>query len=585
MIQFFRNKFALSEKGAKDLMKAAVACTLTDLSFMLPVGLLYLVLKALTVKYTGGSDEVLPVYVYVAVSVLLLAIIWIFQRIQYNATFLASYEESADQRISIAEKLRKIPLSFFGKKDLSDLTTTIMADCAGMETAFSHFIPELLGAVFSLIFISIGLFLCGWELALSLLWVIPVAFAVTMAGKKQQDKMNKLYEESKLERADSIQECLEMVREIKANNQSESYLVKMDVLLQESEKINIKTELVTAIFVVSSQMLLRVGVATLVLVGAKQIASGKVDFLTFLLFLIGASRVFDPLAIALQNLAAIFSTEVKIDRMKEINNQKIQKGEDPADFKSYDIQFEQVCFSYDAQEKDRKNKVLEGISFIARQGEVTALVGPSGGGKSTVSKLAARFWDIQSGRITVGGNDIAQIEPEELLKNYAIVFQDVVLFNNTVLENIRLGRRGATDQEVMQAAKLAMCDEFVGKMPQGYHTIIGENGSTLSGGERQRISIARALLKNAPIILLDEATASLDVENESKVQQAISRLVQNKTVLVIAHRMRTIAGADHIVVLSEGKIAEEGTHEELLNQGGLYQRLWSLQTKSAEWTV
>ncbi|WP_330586699.1 ABC transporter ATP-binding protein [Aminipila terrae] len=580
-----RNKFALSEKGAKDLLKAIFACTLTDLSFMFPVGLLYMVVKALSISYTGGIDKVLPVYVYIAISVLLLGIIWICERRQYNATFLASYEESAEQRISIAEKLRKIPLSFFGKKDLSDLTTTIMSDCAGVETAFSHFIPELFGAIISLLFVSIGLFLCGWKLAVSLLWVVPVAFAITILGRKQQDKVNKLHEDSKLERADSIQECLETVREIKANNQSESYLAKLDQILKESERINISAELNTAIFVISSQMMLRVGIATLILVGASQILTGNADFLTLLVFLIAASRVFDPLAIALQNLAAIFSTELKINRMKEIENEKIQMGENQPEFSCYDICFEHVDFSYDSKDTEKKDKVLDGISFTAKQGEVTALVGPSGGGKSTVSKLAARFWDIQSGKITVGGNDISQIEPEELLKNYAIVFQDVVLFNNTVMENIRLGRRGATDEEVLKAAAMAMCDEFIQKMPNGYQTIIGENGSALSGGERQRISIARALLKDAPIVLLDEATASLDVENESKVQKAISRLVKNKTVLVIAHRMRTIAGADHIVVLNEGRVHEEGTHEELLKSRGIYNKLWNLQTKSAEWTL
>lgn len=585
MASYFRNKFALSEKGAKDLIKAMFACTLTDISFMFPVGLLYFVLKALILTYTGGTNEIRPVYVYIGISVALLGIIWIFEKIQYNATFLSSYEESANQRLTIAEKLRKIPLSFFGKRDLSDLTTTIMSDCAGLETAFSHFIPELFGAVISVIFVGIGLFIFDWRIALALLWVVPAAFAITIGGKKQQKKANKLHEDSKLQRADSIQECIENVREIKANNQSGRYLAKVDRILKDSERINIFSELNTAVFVVSAQMLLRVGVATMILVGAKLIYDGSVDFMTFFMLLIAASRVFDPLAAAMQNLAAVFSTELKIDRMKEIENQKIQKGNKTADFHNYDILFENVRFAYDSNEEDMRENVLEDVSFAAKQGEVTALVGPSGGGKSTVSKLAARFWDIRSGKITVGGTDISEIEPEELLKNYAIVFQDVVLFNNTVMENIRLGKHGASDEEVIKAAQMAMCDEFISKMPNGYQTVIGENGSSLSGGERQRISIARALLKDAPIVLLDEATASLDAENESKVQRAISRLVKNKTVLVIAHRMRTIAGADHIVVLADGRINEEGTHEELLKHGRLYHKLWNLQTKSAEWTL
>lgn len=585
MIGYLRKKYALSEKGAKDLVKAMFSCALTDISFMFPVGLLYLVLRALAAPYTGGNDKIMPVYIYIAVSVVLLAVIWIFERIQYNTTFLYSYEESANQRLTIAEKLRKIPLSFFGKKDLSDLTTTIMSDCAGMETAFSHFIPELFGAVISLIFVGIGLFLFEWRLALALLWVVPVAFLITITGRKKQDRVNKLHEDSKLQRADIIQECIETVREIKANNQAEDYLAKVDRMLKDSERINIFAELNTAAFVVSAQMILRVGVATMILMGAKLISDGSTDFLTLLMFLIAASRVFDPLSIALQNVAAIFSTDLKVNRMKEIEAQKIQSGTKNTDFKNYDIRFERVSFAYDNNGADSAENVLEDVSFVAKQGEVTALVGPSGGGKSTVSKLAARFWDIGSGKITVGGKDISKIEPEELLKNYSIVFQDVVLFNNTVMENIRIGRRGASDEDVIRAAKMAMCEEFILKMPDGYQTIIGENGSTLSGGERQRISIARALLKDAPIVLLDEATASLDVENESKVQAAISRLVKNKTVLVIAHRMRTVAGADHIVVLAEGSVKEEGTHEELLKRAGLYNKLWNLQTRSAEWAL
>lgn len=585
MIKYIEKKFALSKKGSIDLRKAIIACTLTDISFMFPTALLYLVLKSLIALYTEGVDKLWPLIFYISSSVFLLAVIWVLQRYQYNATFLASYEESANQRLSIAEKLRKIPLSFFGKRDLSDLTTTIMSDCAGMETAFSHYIPELFGAVISIIIVGIGLLLFEWKLALSLLWVVPVAFLITIGGKRQQKKINKLHEDVKLERADCIQECLETIREIKANNQAKRYLMNVDKLLGESEKINIKAELNTAAFVVTAQMLLRVGVATMVLAGAKLIGDGSVDFLTFLMFLIAASRLFDPLAIALQNLAALYATELKINRMKEIKEQRIQQGETKADFHHYNIVFENVSFSYDNKESDTEEMVLNNVSFVAKQGEVTALVGPSGGGKSTVSKLAARFWDVNTGRITVGGVDISKVEPEELLKNYSIVFQDVVLFHNTIMENIRLGRRGATDEEVVKAAKLAMCDEFIQKMPNGYQTMIGENGSTLSGGERQRISIARALLKDAPIILLDEATASLDVENESKVQEAISKLVKNKTVLVIAHRMRTIAAADHIVVLADGKIKEEGTHRQLIKNANLYHRLWNLQTKSAEWTL
>lgn len=578
MTAYLKNKFALSDKGAKDLVKAIWSCTFLYISFMFPVGLLYLVLRALLAPYVGITAKLQPLIVYVGISVVLIGIIGIFQYIEYNATFLASYEESANKRISIAERLREIPLSFFAKKDLSDLTTTIMSDCAGLEKAFSHFIPELLGAVISILLVGVGLLIFDYRMAIALLWVIPVAFLICIGGKNKQTKQNIIHQRAKLKRADAIKECIETVREIKANNQSEKYLANIDEILTYSEKINIKAELNTALYVASAQMLLRVGIATMVLMGVKLIAQGTLDFLTLLMFLIAVSRVFDPLSTALINLAAIFETELKVDRMKEIENQQIQSGKTNERFDNYDIKFENVKFSY-------KNNNKENVSFTAKQGEVTALVGPSGGGKSTVSKLAARFWDIKSGKITLGGKDISTIDLEELLKNYSIVFQDVVLFNSTVMENIRLGRRTASDEEVKKVAKMAMCDEFIEKLSNGYNTVIGENGSTLSGGERQRISIARALLKDAPIILLDEATASLDVENESKVQQAISTLIKDKTVLVIAHRMRTVAGADHIVVLADGKVKEEGNHDELLKADGLYSRLWNLQTKSSQWTI
>lgn len=580
MEKYFKRNFALSDKGAKDLIKAILSCTLTNISFMLPVGLLYFVVEEIWGKFFLGKEKLHSVLIYIVISVILLLVIFIFEKIQYNATFLASYEESAVKRITIAEKLRKIPLSFFAKKDLSDLTTTIMSDCSGLETSFSHFIPELFGAVISLLFVGIGFLCFNWKLAIALLWVVPVAFILTLAGKNSMKKANKKVNDLNLANADSIQECIENIREIKAYNQGEKYLHKVNKNIILQEKTNIKIELITATYVISAQMLLRVGLATMALIGAKLIMNKEIDFLTFLVFLFAAARVFDPLSIALQNLAAIFATELKVDRMKEIENQSIQKGNDKSNFNNYDIEFKNVVFSYDGNEN-----VINNVSFIAKQGEVTALVGPSGGGKSTVAKLAARFWDITSGNITVGGRDISYIEPEELLKKYAIVFQDVVLFNNTVMENIRLGKKGATDDEVIRAAKLACCDDFVSKLPQGYNTMIGENGASLSGGERQRISIARALLKDAPIVLLDEATASLDVENESKVQEAISKLIKNKTVLVIVHRMRTIAEADHIVVLEDGKVAEEGNHKKLLKNKGLYNKLWTLQTEASEWAI
>ncbi|NFS30026.1 ABC transporter ATP-binding protein [Clostridium botulinum] len=580
MVNYLRYKFALSEQGARDLIRASIACTLTNISLMFPIGIIYILLKEMIAPILNGENPSFNLGKYIALSIVALILIFVFQYFQYNKTFFASYTESANKRISLAEQLRKLPLSFFGKKDLSDLTTTIMGDCAGLETVFSHYIPELIGAVLSVIIASIGLFVMDYKLSIALLWVIPVAFIIVVIGKAQQDKVNNINKQIKLDYNDNIQECIETIRELKANNKSDSYLKELDKKLKKSESIQIKAELNTAMFVVSAQMLLKIGIATVVLVGGMSLLKGETDLLTFIMFLIAASRIFDPLSSSLINLAVIFSTLLQIKRMQEIECQKIQTGIDNATYNGYDICFDNVGFSYNDDEQ-----VLNDVSFAVKQGEITALVGPSGGGKSTAAKLAARFWDIEKGKITLGGTDISQVDPEHLLKNYSIVFQDVVLFNNTVMENIRIGRRNATYEEVIKAAKAARCEEFISKMPQGYKTIIGENGCTLSGGERQRLSIARALLKDAPVVLLDEATASLDVENETKIQEAISELVKNKTVLVIAHRMRTIAGADKIVVLSDGHVSETGSPKELLNNDGIYANMVRLQKKSSEWKL
>ena len=580
MTNYFKRIFALSDKGAKDLFKASICCTLTNISLMLPVTIMYFLLQDLLLPLTYGSGKLPGVTSYLVVSVVVLVIIFILNYIQYNATFLASYRESANKRISLAEHLRKIPLSFFGNRDLADLTTTIMGDCAGLETAFSHYIPELFGSIASVILIGIGLFIMDWRLSIALLWVIPVAFLITAGGKKQQDKVNILNKMVSLKCSDGIQECIETVKEIKSNNLNDKYLMDLEEKFKWSEKIQMKAELNSALFVVTAQMLLRLGIATTVLVGGFLLTKGSVDLLTFLMFLVAATRVFDPLSSSLINLSAIFGALLQVGRMKEIETQPIQKGSDKAIYRGYDITFDNVGFAYNNSET-----VLKDVSFVAKQGEVTALVGPSGGGKSTALKLAARFWDVTKGSIKLGGTDISYVDPEALLENISIVFQDVVLFNNTIMENIRLGRRGATDEEVYSAARAAQCEEFIERLPEGYNTRIGENGAILSGGERQRISIARALLKDAPVIFLDEATASLDVENESVIQKAISNLIEEKTVLVIAHRMRTIANADKIVVLAEGRVKELGTPEALIKEDGIYKHMVELQKQSANWCI
>lgn len=580
MSKYLQKKFALSEQGGKDLTKAIFCCALTNISLMFPMGILFLFMERLTGPLVGLEAPDMGIGGYVGISVVLLAVIGFFERLQYNATFLSSYQESANMRIRLAERLRMLPLSFFGKRDLADLTTTIMADCAFVEKAFSHFIPELIGALISTVLIGVGLLAANWRMGIAVLWVAPVSFLLAALTRPLVDRMERRQKGKKIAASDGIQECIENIQDIRANNQSADYLKKLDQKIMDVESITVKLELLNGTLVTSAQMILKIGMATTVLVGASLLVSGSISFMIFLMFMLAATRLYQPLSGCLQNLSAVYSTLLVVERMKSIEEQKIQQGREDAAYRGYDIVFDRVGFSYKEGEP-----VLREVSFTARQGQVTALVGPSGGGKSTSAKLAARFWDIDKGTITIGGSDISKIEPETLLKSFSIVFQDVVLFNNTIMENIRLGRKGASDEEVLAAARAAQCEEFISRLPEGYQTRIGENGSTLSGGERQRLSIARALLKDAPIILMDEATASLDVENETLVQEAISNLVKDKTVLIIAHRMRTVAGADQIVVLKDGCVAEQGTPEKLLEDNGIYRHMTELQNRSLSWSL
>ena len=576
MIKTLQRRFALSRQGAIDLIKGCLACMAQDISFMLPVGLLYY----FVIDMMNGGVNGNRIAFYAVGALVCLALIFVVTRFQYNATYLATYVESGVRRISLAEQLRKIPLSFFGKKDLADLTNSIMGDCATLEQAFSHFVPGLAGSLISTTLIGICLFAYDWRMALAAVWVLPIAFAITFFSARIQE-----YFQSRLVKADvaleeGVQECIESLQDLKANNAEENYLKGLGKKIDDVEKRHIIAELGVAIFVVSSTLILKFGIATVALVGSALLIQGEIDIPLFFMFLLVASRLYAPLEGALQNLAAVISTKTNINRMNEILDHPIQTGSNKVSNKGYDIVFDHVGFSYNMGET-----VLNDVSFTVKQGEVTALVGSSGGGKTTVSRLAARFWDINKGKITVGGMDISKIEPETLLSLYSIVFQDVTLFNNTIMENIRIGRKDATDEEVIAAARLANCEEFAEKLPDGYNSMIGENGCELSGGERQRISIARAFLKNAPIILLDEATASLDVENETLIQAALSRLIKDKTVLVIAHRMRTVSGADKVVVLSDGMVAEQGTPGELMNTGTIYPHMVKLQMISQDWGI
>ena len=577
MVKYLQHKFALSRDGATDMIKACISVTVTNIALMMTAGILYLLISDML----GNTLTVERLPLYIGGSVGVIALIWVTNFIQYNKTFLATYKESGVRRTTLAERLRKLPLSFFGKKDLSDLTTTIMSDCAMIETASSHWIPELIGALISTALIGISMFFFfDWRMVLASFWVIPASFLLIWLSANAQKRAMRKNNSIKMELADGIQEALESVRDLRSNNAQDRYMNGLDVKIKNVEKYALFTELKLAVFVNAAAIILKVGIATTALVGGALFASGDIDLLTFFMFLMLVARLYDPMNITLQNFAAIIACTVQCERLDEVLSHDIQTGSDKMTNKGYDIVFDHVSFSYSDD-----TAVLKDVSFTAKQGEVTALIGPSGGGKTTVSRLAARFWDITGGKITLGGMDISGIEPETLFSAYSIVFQDVTLFNQTVMENIRIGRKNATDEEVMQAAKLANCDEFVSRLPDGYNTIIGENGSELSGGERQRISIARAFLKDAPVILLDEATASLDVENETAIQQALSALIKNKTVLIIAHRMRTIANADNIVVLGDGVVAEDGTPAELFEKNGIYRRMTEQQLVSSNWKM
>ena len=580
MIKKLMKKYALSRKGAYDLIKSVAACVVNDIAMMLPAALFYFLIMQLLPESAGGTagtNQYRGPLFWICAIVAVFAVLYAVNRIKYDCQFLNTYKESAVRRMSLAEKLRELPLSFFGRKDLSDLTTTIMGDCTRLEQAFSHWIPTFFASIISTLIIAVCLFFFNVKLAAASLWVVPVALLIVFFSRRVQHWAGRKKMAADIACADGIQECLETVRDLKANNAEYEYLAGLDEKIRRIEKVSIKSEYVTGIFVSSAQMVLKFGIATTALCGSMMLARGEITLLPFIMFLIVVSRIYDPLGLSLQNLAAIINTQLNINRMNELYDCPVQTGTTSFDPEDSTIVFDHVGFSYNGEET-----VLRDVSFAAKQGEVTALIGPSGGGKSTAAKLAARFWDVNSGTILFGGIPVGTVEPETLLSRYSIVFQDVTLFNNTVMENIRIGKYGASDEEVLAAAREAQCDEFVQLLPHGYETVIGENGSELSGGERQRLSIARALLKNAPVILLDEATASLDAENETKVQQALSRLVKGRTVLVIAHRMRTVSGADHVVLLKDGVVAEDGTPEELLARGGIYARMVRLQSGGTE---
>ena len=580
MSEYFTRRFGLTKEGSDNLVKGILYTALLDISLMFPVGLYALLLYCWVEPLTGGEIIDPNLGMFIVLILIVLGIIFAFAWKQYHFVFNTTYTESENRRINLGENLRKLPLSFFENRDLADLTATIMNDCTDLEHVFSHAVPQLLGSIISLILVSIGMFTFDWRLAIALLWPVPVAFAILYVSKILIHKGGEIVMEDLLDCGDAMQECIESIRDLKSYNYENEYLGKISGLTAKIEKSRIKAELMASSGVITGKVVLNLGIVSVILLGSYLIVNSQVSLYTLLIFLIASATIYAPVENGLMFLSEIFMMDLKVDRTKEIESLVIEGGLTDYSLDGYDVEFKDVNFKYD----DLKD-VLTDISFTAKQGEVTALVGPSGGGKSTVSKLAARFWDPVSGKVSLGGQDLSELDSEKLLENFSIVFQDVILFNNSILENIRVGKKDATDEEVIEAARLAECEEFVQKLPNGYDTVIGENGELLSGGQRQRISIARALLKDANVILLDEATSFLDVENESKIQRALSELIKNKTVIIIAHRMRTIANADKIVVLDEGRIAEQGSPEELIAKDGLFKKMVDLQNLSGEWQI
>lgn len=573
MKKYLKNKYALSEEGIEDLMKSILSGTLLNLSMMFPLMVSFLFIRQSFDRFFGIElNNSLGMIHFVGIFLALSLLMYFFAVNDYKKTFTKIYDESARSRIKLAEKLRKLPLSYFGKKDIADLSATIMSDATTIEHLFSHTVPKIYAGINSVLIMAIMLFLFDYRLALALFWVVPVAYLIFSLSKKKCKEVMKAGFDINREAIDEFQEGIQLVREIKAYNREAHFIEQINQKYDRDLSNKKQTELLLGSVMNVAFVILKLGMASVALYGAKLLLEGSLDLFTYLSFLIISAIVFNPISSVMLNYAEMTYMDSIVERIIEINHMPSQEGEKSFEPEGYDIEFEGVRFSY-----DDGTEVLENLSFVAKQGEVTALVGPSGSGKTTAAKLAARFWDIQGGKIKLGGIDISQIDPETLLKHFSIVFQDVLLFNDSVMENIRLGRKDATDEEVLRVAQIARCDEFVEKLPERYLTLIGENGEKLSGGERQRISIARALLKDAPVILLDESTASLDAENESKIQAGISELIRNKTVIIIAHRMRTVMDADKIVLIQDGRVVESGTAKELLEQNSMFAGMYRAQ--------
>ena len=580
MINRVLKKLHLSPKGEKDLKRAIFICVVSNVVLFFPYMIIMQVMQTLIEPLrTGEPLNVGMLWILTGCGVVAAAVYGFIYSVEYNSTYTSAYKESTMIRIEVAEHMRKLPLSFFNRKDLSELTTNIMGDCATVEQMISHAVPQILSNVISLLFVGVMLAIYDWRMTLALFVVLPVSLGIILLSRKLQQRFGERHVQAKLQVSKQIQEYLDGIKVVKAFGLSGEKSKALNQALRQMMKEAMTFEGISGTFVTLASMILQVGVGIVILVGVNLMTAGSLGFVAFLTFAMISTRIYAPILAILTMFAELTYFMVSSKRMQILRQEPVMDGRTDVALKNCNVEFNNVRFAYN------KTDVIKNMSFTMPQNQVTALVGPSGSGKSTISRLIARFWDVDAGEIRIGGENIRSIEPEALMKYMSFVFQDVVLFNDTVMNNIRIGREGATDEEVRAAARIARCDEFIEKMEDGYLSMVGENGCTLSGGERQRISIARAILKDAPIVLLDEATASLDPENEVLIQEAISALIRNKTVIIIAHRLRTVAGAGQILVLEDGQLVEQGTHEVLMSKKGLYAKLWDIQEKSLGWQV
>lgn len=570
----------LTDKGYKDLKVGIAACTLTNFSMILPFSITFMMMMELIKPFQGGEISWNRMWLLFGGGLVAAAVVFICNKTDYNKTYVTSYMESEHTRISLAEHIRRLPMSVFNSKDLTEITTNLMGDVATSEHVLSHIIPQLFSNFISITFICLMLAFYEWRLALAIFITIPVAFFIILGGRKIYDKLSQKHVASKLAASGQVQEYIEGIKVIRACNMDGQKFSALENALRTMKQLAIRMEFGTGIFVTGAQVILQAGVGITILTGVGLLVSGQIDFLMLLMFVMIVVRIYGPILTILTLLPELFYLQIALQRMKKLKDYEPMTGDEEKQLTNFDITLENVSFSY-----SKGGETIQDMSFTIPAGKITALVGPSGSGKSTISRLISRFWDVDQGRILIGGTDIKTLDPEHLMSYMSFVFQDVILFHDTIYNNIRIGNLDATDEQIMDAAKAACCDEFVNRLPERYDTLLGENGATLSGGERQRISIARALLKDAPIVLLDEATASIDPENEALIQNAISKLINGKTVVVIAHRLRTIMDTDQIIVLDQGRLIEKGTHDQIINKKGLYHKLYTIQQESLGWSV